>query len=229
MNITRVVLLTIFLAAAIQGAVALSCINISTGGTEDMILEPNTQNYVSLRVLNSSADGRICESGIYGIQVELYDSNDKLEDILEYSLNDNNFALSSGENKRVLLTLIPEEFDGNYRLKVTAIKYPTATEGTIFIYTTSALINIRTDNNGTITERPFWVDRVDCPDGTVITKGEECPVVPIEKENNASEEVDGINIFLIVIGALVVLLVGIIIGGIFLLNTNKMGVKNKKK
>lgn len=193
-NIGKIVLLIFCIAIAMPNIFALSsCITMSTGGTSEIATQNNVPNYVSLRVYNTSAEGSICEDGVYQVKAEFVSLNGQpdplgvkqLSTYMDYSFNENNFQLLNGENKRVLLTLTPKG-GGIYVIKITAMKAPLeTTTGASIVSTTSALIKVVVQGGAVIEpvqettatqEVPFWTTHKNCPDGTVIENSQTCPV-----------------------------------------------------
>jgi len=173
----KIILIALCLMIVMQGAFAASCIVMSTGGVSDMDLEYNTNNYVSLRVYNSNPDDSvICDSGEYHVSIELIEPHNDLDTFFDTSFDVINFNLENGQNQQVLLTINPDVDSGDYKFRVTATKSPTGTVGTgsVMVVTTSADITATVTNNGSNTDKPLWVDRVECADGSTVNSGETC-------------------------------------------------------
>ena len=158
-------------------AFSLACITMSNNANwKDAKMTEGEEGYFSLLIYNTSADGRICDTGEYSVEIELQDIPEtNVEELFDYTIEPQLFELSDGETKQVLITLTPKVESGNYKIKATAKKLPPQGGGTKMIYTTSAFIHTTIGTEKNHGEIPFWVIRKDCPDGTVITKGEECP------------------------------------------------------
>ena len=176
-KIERVLLLFLIAISMSSLANAIVCITMSNGNEwKDAKIKLSEPAYFSFRIYNSSADGRICDASNYEINIELIDSDKKLEDVFEWTMDTPAFELENGENQRGLLTLIPKEL-GFYTIKVTAKLMPKGEGGTQLIYTTSAKINasVSLEGDESYNEIPFWKIRKDCPNGLVVKEGEECP------------------------------------------------------
>jgi hypothetical protein len=168
----------------IQGAFALSsCIVMSTGGTEKIVTNISIQNYVSLRVYNSTVSTDICEEGVYSISLQLIPSLlstelQNIHDYFDYNLSDNNISLINGENKRVLLTLIPK-VSGDYNIKVTVGRQASGNSSstTSIVSTTSAKIEVIVDGNEQLTNTsivPMWTQVKVCSNGRIVDINANC-------------------------------------------------------
>jgi hypothetical protein len=176
-KIERVLLLFLIAVSMAGFANAIVCITMSNGNEwKDAKIKLSEPAFFSFRAYNSSADGRVCDTSNYEINIELIDSDKKLEDVFDWTVDTPAFELENKENQRVLLTLIPKEL-GFYTIKVTAKLMPKGEGGTQLIYTTSAKINasISLEGDESYNEIPFWKIRKDCPNGLVVKEGEECP------------------------------------------------------
>jgi len=176
-KITGIFLMILTAIALISPANALVCVTMSNGSEwNDAKIKVDEAAYFTFRVYNSSADGRLCEDGTYEINVELIDSDYKIDEIFNWSIDSPSFDMKNGENKQVLLTLTPKEL-GAHTIKVTTKLIPKGSGGTQMVYTTSAKINaaVSLEGDKSFNEIPFWKVRKDCPNGLVVKEGEECP------------------------------------------------------
>lgn len=203
-----------------------SCVTMSTGGVNEISTQKDVPNYVSLRIYNSSAQaGTICENGNYVLTAEILSVNDnsslsvdaKVSDYFNYSFSENNFDLTNGENKQILLTLNPIQ-DGTYKIKIITTKQPVeGAIGTSIISSTSANITVNVgDGLGEITggtaELPFWTTHKNCPDGTVVENTETCENSSLVTSAFGLGAIDGNTI---VVGLVILICLVIVVLAIF--------------
>jgi len=170
--------LFLILICMLGSANAIVCITMSNGSEwKDAKLKLNEPAYFSFRVYNSSADGRVCDSSSYEIEITLVnEEGEYLEEVFDWEIDSPYFDMVDGQNKRVLLTLIPKKL-GYYTVNVMTKLVPKNAEGTKLVYATSAKINasISLEGDESYNQYPFWKVRKDCPNGLVVKEGEECP------------------------------------------------------
>src|SRR3989304_6409792 len=112
-------IMLLFLIATAGTVNALSCVTIA--GNYDINAESKKPIYFGFRVYNTVADAdKTCEEANYEIKIEMKDAEKNISDYFQQTISETKFHLSTGENKRVLITLDPKVDSGYYEVLVTA-------------------------------------------------------------------------------------------------------------
>jgi hypothetical protein len=135
---------------------ALACVGLGGGGYT-VLTSKEQPTYITYTIFNKDSKG-VCDSGRYSLELTL-DSED-IYKVFDFVISDDGFILNDGESKKVLITLIPLVEDGNYTLKVSALRaglIETQNATAVMPKTISSIkINVNEEYNSKFTDLPKW-------------------------------------------------------------------------
>jgi hypothetical protein len=135
---------------------SLACVGLGGGGYT-VLTSKEQPTYITYTVFNNDSKN-FCDSGKYNLELSL--ENEELSKIFDYSISEEGFILNDGESKRVLITLIPLVSNGEFVLKVSALRsglIANSTSTSVMPKTISSIkINISDEYNSKFKDLPQW-------------------------------------------------------------------------